>query len=190
MTIGPLVDAGALEERFLEVLPVALPPYLAATAVAAGKPAGYLPGIKTWSVVSEHDRFPEEGLPCVIIGAPGITGEPTKDGEGNWTAIWAFEVSVTATGRDAREARRRAQLFAAAVRACLLQTKISAPNFKASVLAWLDEAYTDVPTTKRRSILATSNVFSVEVEDVVNEYGRPGDPNPPITEVDVEVDIP
>lgn len=190
--IGALVDAGVLEQRVLEVLRSSdTDLYLRHAEQQAGKAQGYLGPLQSFGVVSEYDRFPEDHLPAVIVATPGILEEPEHDSEGYYRATWALEVSVTATGSNPVDARRRSQLYAAAIRGLVLQVPLAAPGFKASVRRWMDESYTDVPTSKRRSILATSNVFAVEVEDVVSLAGTAVPPDSEgwlITEVDVDIE--
>ena len=165
-TIGPLFDAGQLEADVIAALKTGLPHYLRHVESLTGHAT--LAPVKSWAVISEYDRFPEDGLPALIVAAPGLVEEPDRDGEGFYTATWSLEVSVTVGGQNPKQTRRVSQLYAAAVRGAMLQLPI--PN--ADVKRWLDETYDDVPTAKRRSILATSNVFAVEVTDVVTDQGR------------------
>jgi hypothetical protein len=185
--IGPLYGADVLEAATITMLREYLPRYLARAAHLRERPAPPKPA--SYAVVSEYDRFPEDHLPAMIIGSPGITGEPDRDGEGYYRATWALEVAATVSGRTAAETRVLAQIYAAAVRGVMLQAPF--PDPKADVKAWLDEAYADVPTSKRRSIIATSNVFAIEVADVVTDMGIPDDAEedtyPTITDATVEV---
>lgn len=187
--IGPLFDSGKLEQAVLATLSEGsyLANYIAHASIEAGL-VGSLPPIQSFNVVSEFDYFPEDNLPSLVVEAPGLRDEPQRDGEGYWRATWIFEVAVVVAGRTANEARRNAQIYQAAVRGAMLQLNLN--GTKASVKAWLDEATAKVPERQRRNLFATSDVFSIEVEDVVNQFGESSDEAtqyPQITEVDVEV---
>lgn len=169
-TVGPLWHAGLLEQAAIAHLREYLPLYQHHIAALNSRPKA-LPAAQSFAVVTEYDRFPEDKIPAVIVACPGVTGEPVRDGEGFWTATYSVEVSVTATGRNGTEARELAQMQSAAIRGAMLQ--VSLPDERCDVKAWQDEAFDKIPTQSRRTLVAASNLFAVEVRDIVTDLGEP-----------------
>jgi hypothetical protein len=196
--VGPVRNSGEIEAAVIKKLRWCLPFYLERAREAAGH--GAIAAVKSWGVVSEYDRWPEQGLPALIVACPGaLEGTIAKDGDGFYRAMFAVEVSVTFAAARGGEARLAAQIYNAAVRAALVQQSELAE--KISVAAWVDEAVGDVLKENRRTITAAANVFHVEMEDIVTKLGGPDGPldipDPPapdetedwpeVTETDTEV---
>lgn len=207
--IGRLWHPGLLEDATLDVLRTWLPVYLDAVgrdetirenlpaleeanptatraelielldeAIADGdvKPRN-LAAPKSWATVSEYDRFPEQGLPAIIVAAPGLSEDPQVNGAGDVRADWIIEVSATVSANGARQTRRLAQLYLAAIQGAILQRRSLGDPYTAAYLT--NVQYADVPTERRRSIMAAAAAFRVGVEQVLSTKAGPVSPDPP-----------
>lgn len=207
--IGPLWHPGYLEDKTLEALKTWLPVYLNEVsrnetlyenlpplaeanpeldndelielldeAIAAGdiKPRS-LAIPKSWATVSEYDRFPEQGLPAIIVSAPGMTDEPRMSGDGYVHGEWVIEVSATVSANGAKETRRLGQMYLAAIQGAMLQRRSLGDAEIAVRLSAVD--YADVPSEKRRSILAVGAAFAVTVDRMFSVKAGPLGPEPP-----------
>ncbi len=132
---------------------------------------------QSWAVVSEYDRFPEDSLPAVIVAAPGIAKEPSRNGDGSVDTQWSFEVSVTLTADTGQNARRNAQLYLAAMIAALLQRRSLGEGMTSVDFVGAD--YVDVPTDARRTQIAAAAAFTCRANAIVSTLAGPGTPEPP-----------
>lgn len=193
--VGPLVDAGQIEAAVIRALKTWLRSYIVEVA-AQNSFKGPIEKVKSWAVASEYDRWPEQGLPAVIVAAPGLLGEPTKAGGEFYRASWSVEVSVTVAAAKAPRARRLAQMYGAAVRGALLQRRSLGDDLQAT--DWLDEDSGDVAHDKRRTVVVVQNAFAVEHSRIVAWRKGPKGDKPPdsmpqeyptVQEIDVETEI-
>lgn len=207
--IGRLWHPGLLEDRTLETLKTWLPTYLNEVsrnqtiyenlpALAAANPEAdrdelielldaaieaeeikprSLAAPKSWATVSEYDRFPEQGLPAIIVSAPGLADTPQMNGAGEIRADWTVEVSATVSANGARQTRRLAQMYLAAIQGAMLQRRSLGDPYTAVYLT--DVQYADVPTERRRSIMAAAAAFRVGVEQMLSTKEGPVSPLPP-----------
>lgn len=174
-TIGPLVDSGQIEADVLRTLQTWLPTYLLEAVAQAEHDPIAAPA--SWAIISQYDRWPEQGLPAVIVVSPGIIEDSTRrDGEGFYRATWAVEVSVTVAAAKSTVARRMAQIYGAAVRGALLQRR--SLGHQTQVTDWINEEIGGVNADKRRTVCVVANAFHVERADVVTTQGPTGDEPP------------
>jgi hypothetical protein len=196
--IGRLTSGLNVERAALVILKQRLETYLGeAAAQAAVKPAevATIQKVESWSVISEYERWPEANLPAVIIAAPGIRGEPEKNGDGSYNVTWTLGVTVVVAGATPPKARKYAQIYAAAVRGAVLQARTLGDGLK--VADWIDEVYETTKREERRTVVAGTVVFAVNQRDVVNWRSGPGadwpdeipEDFPVIEQVDVESEI-
>lgn len=187
---GRIWHPGRLEEAVLATLKTWLPTYLNEVCeqetlflnsqLEDGDdpiPPVKLAQPESWALVSEYDRFPEDSLPAIIVAAPGAEGQPETDGGGIIRTAWRFEVSVTLTADTGRNARRNAQLYLAAIIACLMQRRSLGESMTAT--DFLDADYVDVPTEKRRTQIAAAAAFAAQIDQMVTTRGGPATPTPP-----------
>lgn len=132
---------------------------------------------KSFATVSEYDRFPEQGLPAIIVAAPGMADVPAVNGAGDVRADWVIEVSATVSANGARATRRLAQMYLAAIKGAVLQRRSLGDPYSAAYLT--DVQYADVPTERRRSIAACAAAFRVSVEGMLSTKEGPVSPEPP-----------
>jgi len=207
--VGRLWHPGLLEDRMLSVLKTWLPVYLNEVSrnetiyenlptIAGNNPEAdedelieildeaieaeeikprNLAVPKSWATVSEYDRFPEQGLPAIIVAAPGMAEAPSVNGAGEVRGDWIIEVTATVSANGARATRRLAQMYLAAITGAVLQRRSLGDPYSAAYLT--DVQYADVPTERRRSIMAAAAAFRVSVEKMVTTKAGPVSPLPP-----------
>jgi len=207
--IGRLWHPGLLEERTLETLKTWLPVYLNEVsrretihenlpALAEANPNAdedellelldaaiedgdikprNIAAPKSFATVSEYDRFPEQGLPAIIVSAPGMADAPQMNGAGDLRGDWVIEVSATVSANGARQTRRLAQMYLAAIQGAMLQRRSLGDEYSAAYLT--NVQYADVPTERRRSIMAAGAAFQVSVEQMLSTKAGPVSPEPP-----------
>lgn len=124
-----------------------------------------LPPVKSWVAANEFRKWPDEQMPVGVVLSPGLAEEPLRDGDGKYRAKWHVGVAVVVKGRKRSETAETAKLYAAAVRAAVLQHP-SLGGFAQGV-TWKDESYTDLPMETERTLGSAQLVFEVEVEDVI-----------------------
>lgn len=148
-----------------------------------------LPPIRTYGVslgMLPTGEVADE-LPACVVVAPGIAGDPVRRGTGDQDATWAVGVGVVVADLSADPALDLAALYAAAVRALLVQHG-SLGGF-ARGTTWLDEEYVEVAYERDRVVAAGNLKLEVEVAAVVNRFGGPTvppvDPTVPLPTVAV-----
>lgn len=152
---------------------------------------------ESWGVSSEYERFPEDGLPAIIVAASGMPARPEGKGDGSLDGEWVFEISATvSTSGGAARTRRAGQLYLTAIIASLLQRRSLATPYGAVDLVEVD--YVDIPSEKKRTLFAAAAGFSVQVTDMLNHRGGPATAEPPdpmpltwptVTETTIETEI-
>lgn len=132
---------------------------------------------QSWATVSEYDRFPEQGLPAIIVSAPGMSEEPSIGGDGFVHGEWIIEVSATVSANGARETRRLGQMYLAAIQGAMLQRRSLGDQEIGVRLTTVQ--YVDVPNERRRSIMAVAAAFRVSVDRMFSVKAGPLGPEPP-----------
>jgi hypothetical protein len=194
---GNISHPGLIEQAAAERLRVWLPHYLAEVERQHNREVGKL-RLRSIVTVSELDRFPEDQLPCAVVISPGTIDDPTKDGAGDYSALYNVSVAVLVSSTEAKGSRLLAQLFGAAVRGALMQNRQLTETV--SIEDWLGESFDDLPVEERRTLFGGINSFSAELLNVVNwKAGPPGpadppddptaDPPEPVVATDVQVEV-
>lgn len=112
-----------------------------------------------------------QGLVSPAILDPGIYGEPTSDGEGRWQALWGLTVGAIVSGEDPDAIQEKADLYAAAIRGCLLQRQ-PLPGIGAS-LRWTGETYVGIPEEESLGIASARVGFECRVPLAVEAHAGP-----------------
>jgi len=177
--VGPMITGGDLEAAILAVLRGWLPAYIAEGERQHGWMAGSTPTPRGWVLTGRDlQKFPADQLPAIIVMAGGIVLTPRKEGgRGVLSAFWGVEIGAVFNAAWGTSSRQHAQLYAAAIRTCLMQRPLEVADTMASV-DWRGEVYDelDFPTTRTYSASVVS--FNVEVREVAWADGGP----PPITD--------
>src|SRR5688572_31890645 len=88
---------------------------------------------------SFESGYVEEQLPRIVVICPGLAEQPYAEGDGSYFARWNLGVGVLVSARDEASTRMLAQVYAATVRAILLQR--SSLDGVATGVFWIDEQY-------------------------------------------------
>jgi hypothetical protein len=185
---GELKHAGSIEAAAEAQLRLWLPSYLQEARTQAGH--GPIAPIKSWGVASDYERFPEKGLPALIISAPGTVDDAERTGGARYDAEWELEIDVTFAAASGGAARLAAQIYGAAIRGVMSQKPALAGDI--TVLDWKGEITSNVPTKMQRTQVAVANLFRVGMNGVVTAQPGPTSPTatdtelPEITDVDLE----
>jgi hypothetical protein len=192
---GTLRHPGAIEQAALERLKAWMPAMVAEVERQEGREPGKLPRLRGYITVSELARWPEDQIPLAVVVSPGTLGDPMKDAEGYYRAIYSLAVAIVTSAATEPATRQIAQLYGAAVRACLLQRR-SLEN-EVEVTDWTGESFDDLPVDERRTMFAGVNSFAVELGQIVSWQLGPAapveppddplaDPPGPVTATDVQ----
>ncbi len=127
-----------------------------------------LPAIRSWNHLEEFRRAPESQSPGIFIVSTG-TGKPTKDGEGWWRTPILYGIAVITSARTMDESRKLAKLYAAAIRAIMIQKR--AGGDKISDVSWLGETYDDIDQSRKDMLAAATGSFEVVAGGLVKGNG-------------------
>lgn len=195
MSFGTIISDDVVEDAVIAVLKRWLPTYLSEVEAQRGLTRGFYerPAPSSYTVRNDFDKWPEDFLPAVIVVSPGMPDEPVKDGRRRWRGSFDIGVACVVSSLDRDETRRFAQRMGAAVRALL----IDHPSLEMAIggnvrgLDWLGERNNLMPPEDERSIWANRQLFSVEVDQILERTGGPAEPEPdpqtPPPPTDVEI---
>lgn len=170
---SPLLTRGEVEKNMLAHVQAWLIDYLRRVERLNQLDAGSLAEPRSWEVVNEYTRYPEEGMPFIAVLSPGIAPgfTPRREGDGYVTAWWMLAVGAIVATRDERSAKDLAGYYGAAIRGLVMEQ----PQLGgwASGADWTDEKYDDFPRVTERTMAAVRLTFIVEVQGVMNLFGAP-----------------
>lgn len=184
---GELVSSSTLEEAVISRLTDWMPTVTAEAERQAGERVGSLPALRSIRALSGVERWPEAQLPALVVLSTGTTNQPVRDGDGYYSATYSIAATVVVSANEQLRARKIAQLYSAAVRACLVQRRSLGQHIQAG--DWLGEDYDRLTGVEdSRSILAVTNLFEMDVRNIVSwKLGPPPSWVAPETPVDAEV---
>lgn len=175
--IGRIVDGDQVEQVILDMLQLRYGTYLDEVAQQRGHQKGRAAyqSPRSWIVVKDFDKWPENKLPCVIVVSPGMAEPPRKRGDGSYDATWEVIVAVIVEARTKKASHTLGMRYGAAMAKCMLSNNadLGGALEGTSVTEWLGEDYADLPMDEERNLHATRNVFNVEVKNVMNAYKAP-----------------
>lgn len=192
-SIGPLLTRGQVEKSMLSHVQTWLITYLAEVERQNSLAPHTIATPKSWEVVNEYTRYPEEQMPFIAVISPGIAPtKPMRDGDGQITAWWQLGVGAIVATRSERSAKDLAGYYGAALRGLVLQMPML--GGWASGVEWTEEKYDDFPRVTERTMAAVRLGFTVEVESVLNVFNAPrladGTLTPPSDPYAVPTDLP
>lgn len=160
---GPIVTGKQVRTAMRDHLRTWLPAYLPEIGRGDGRLGDALPQPRSWvSALDMPDgKFTEDQMPSCVIVAPGLAEEPVKKG-GLFICRWAVSVGICVSGQDRENTFDLSELYAAAVRAAVLQNS-SLGGFSTGT-DWLGERYDDIPNEMLRTLAAGTVQFLVEVQ--------------------------
>lgn len=180
---GPLIVETDVDYAVIETLKLWLPHYLGQVETERNLGAHFLPRPKPRSITNalDDDEYPDQLLPCVVVTTAQID-DFTKYGDGNYSGVFAVEVSSVVRGP--RPARKRtgelrggtrflAALWSGSVRRCI-EHQQSLGGFAAEVRPQSARLRPVAdPTGEGRYLARGVNNFLVYVDQVLNEQGGP-----------------
>lgn len=178
---GAITDGSDVEfivEKFLRRW---LPTYLAEMAGQRGLPRDSFPPPQSWTHSTEFNLDETTQLPAILIICSGLAGDPTRHGDGSYSVSWVIGVGVivSAGGDDPHNATNKlAKRYGAAIRWAMTQNP-ALEDSRIAGLSWDDEGYDDVPSGQARSLASARLVFTIQVDDVMNDMDGPVLPDDP-----------
>jgi hypothetical protein len=151
--------------------------YLRELELQIGWPAGKIPNPAWYTTRNEFDSFPTDRMPMCVVVSPGLAEQPTKEGDGKYSAWWGLGIGFAAAARDADSSHILATIYGAAARAIMLHHS-SLGGF-ANGVEWIDESYDDLVNEEERTIRACYNIYRVLVWDVTTKGVGPAAPTAP-----------
>lgn len=189
---GRVTSAVKLERAALAKLRALLDTY--AAAVAAQLLTDAPAPVRSYTAAATFDRWAEDQLPACVVVSPGVIGGSIEQRGGFYSASFGLVVGVAAAVASQSATHDAVRLYAAAVRACLLQ----GPSLDGLVseLTWIGESYDERPEDDRRSLAAGLVSFEARIDDVIDAYAGPlvgadppdGDDWPRVQTTDVRLD--
>jgi hypothetical protein len=182
MTIfGNIYDDDQIEQAVMDCLKRWLPTYLAEVERQRGLTPPFYKRPASYGIQQGMEKWPEDGLPHVLVVATGNNDEPTRDGRGKGRARWYIGVAVVVGNVNKALTRRMAYRYAAAVRALLVQKQSLDGALDGNVrgLDWVDGRANEMEPNDERTVWASRQVFTLEVDDVVSHNRGPVTPDPP-----------
>lgn len=162
VTVPTVISAHDVEQAVIDALKVRLAYYM--------EQLGH-PVPRSYGRAMDHDRFPEQQTPAIVVVSAGMEDKPLRLGDGTYIGYWRISIDVTVNAKDADAASKLSKEYIAVIRAILLQQP-SMGGF-ARGLTWMDESYLELPPSSRRSMTISSISFIVEVANVVNARELP-----------------
>lgn len=141
------------------------------------------PDVANWPPTFRAHRFttsettvlnlPENALPALLIGSPGLRGEPQIHGEYKaMEGVWIFGLHALVSGNDEDSTDRLAGEYAAALRALCAQERVIGDGV-AEIAAVSDEAYDGIPQYASRTLAAGTVTVLVVVDEMVHTAKGP-----------------
>lgn len=163
-----IVSIDEIEDQILANLENWMPTYMAEVCRQRGIDPTLPPGIKSWVTLQKFRHEPQNQTPAIVVVNGGSTPRPTKDGQGWWRSPFNMGVSAIISARDQDSASRMSKLYAAAVRAIMLQQRT---DVSYTDIAWSGETYDDIDLGSPDMLAAATGTFVVELDGLVKSQG-------------------
>lgn len=174
---GPVFSADHLDNAVTATLKLWFSTYLREIELQNGLPDRSLELPKSWNVRPENDRFAEEALPAVLVVSAGTADPPVMEGDGSYRGFFRVGVALYLTAPSKDTVNRNTKLYAAVVRAILLQKRSLGGVSEGCV--WESEVYDEITSDMGRTAGLSVNQFVFTVSPVVNRLLGPAQPEPP-----------
>lgn len=170
MTVYQQIITGHHVERAVrDTVRLWTPDYLAEVAEQNGRARGDLPTFRSFLPALDLDRFSEDQIPSCVIVSPGTFEKPRRRATA-WDVRWAVNVGCVVSGQDRDNTFELTQLYAAAVRAALVQHPSLGVDWTDGI-EWLGERYDELDSDDVRTLMAGSVSFSVGAASAVDSRG-------------------
>jgi hypothetical protein len=189
---GPIVSAFEVEHALAACARVWIRDYLAEMERQRLTPVEGMPPFRSIVAAAAPEKWPEDQLPALLIASPGLAETGARrglevHGDGGYVARWRVDCASEVSARGNRQAIRLARLYAAAVRALIVQQTLRVSRFVDAPLPslrridWTGERYDLRDWTIDRTRCAGVVSFVVEVADVMTRGLGPREPMYPPT---------
>jgi hypothetical protein len=166
---GDIFDASLLEEAVIQFLDSWFKTYTNEISKQRGYGTGAFPSPNYWTTEAAitPDAVKQIRYPAVLVISSGTIGSPRPKGDGWYDATYQLGVTILAQASTDTSARKMALRYGAAVRAAMLQRQSLGTDF-VSGLTWTEERFTDFITSKKEAVGSASEVFNIDVQNIVN----------------------
>jgi len=148
--------------------------YLAEMEAQRALKEGGLPELRSIVTSADGTRFPEEQLPALIISSTGLDDPPDVRADGLYTARWRVDCRVVVSSQGNRQARRLAALYAAMVRALIIQRASQEAEGQLHLhVDWRGENYTARFLEDERTRAEAVVALRVQVAEATWRFGGP-----------------
>lgn len=147
---------------------------------------GYAASPVTYGAANEGRKHPEQALPAIVVEAPGINDEdpPKRLADRTYMAGWMLDVHAFVHGSTESDAELLASVYGLAIRKMFTQQAggwsdditFAGPRLRVESVTWGGEAYTEVESARRRSVVAATATFTVVFRNVSSSVGGPETP--------------
>jgi hypothetical protein len=177
---GPMVSAADVEDHVQATLQRWFPTYLYQVERLHQLVPGTLPAPRAWVRSAAVEKFPEDQLPAVMIGSPGLTDDPpAADGAGYYTAAWRINLGLEIAAGPNRRALELARWYTLALRAAILQQQQD-PGLPGPVqvarIDWITERYDLLDSIDDRTVCVGIVELVVTAAGVLQRNAGPLDP--------------
>lgn len=189
--VGPMVSGYLVEMAVEQTLRDWFTAYLCEAERQHGLDAGSIAWPRGWGHSgTDLQKFAPDQMPCFVIMSGGVTDKPVRTAmpatpgnkfalpAGNLTAKFRIDVASIFNAAYSDSARRDVQLYAVAVRQCLLQRPFESLACTVDVV---EEGYDGLDFERTRTYAAGGVAFDITVESVGwTAGGPPPDATPPV----------
>jgi hypothetical protein len=151
-----------------------VPAYVAEVSRQAGL-AHCLPDFRSYAPALVTGT-PDDQLPLCVVTAPATVGAPVKREDGTVVAPWGVGIGCVASRRTREAAGAVTALYAAAVRAAVLQHP-SMDGLSEST-EWLGEEHEEIAWDDTRVVMAGKLHFVLDIPALVDTHGGFSTPQP------------
>lgn len=172
---GPIITGKHVRTATRSHIRKWFPTYLAEVAREDGRSTSAMPHFKSYSSAFDmpDGRFIEDAIPACIIVCPGWMDAPERRG-GLWTVKWAVGLGAVVSGRNREETVELAELYVAALRACVGQHQ--SLGGLATACDPIGERYDDIPNDMSRTLVGGTVQFAVEIPATLMPGEGPDEP--------------
>jgi len=184
--LGTLKTSSTIETAVIDRLRAWMPSYIADVERQNDLEPGSAASIKSIRAVSDPNdsaRRPEDQLPAVLVAVSSTSEKPKKDADGYYSAPYTLGVMVVTATNSEQNSRHLGQLYGAAIRGCLVQSRSLSSDVQ--MTDWEGEDLGLIDPEDNRSLFGCTNTFSCELRDIVSwKMGPPPTWEPPETPVE------
>jgi hypothetical protein len=163
-----IISIDEIEDQILANLQNWMPTYMAEVCRQKSLDSSQVPAIKSWVTLQRFRHEPHNQTPAIVVVSGGTSGQPVKNGEGWWRSPFVFGVSAIISARDQDSSSKMSKLYAAAVRAIMLQQRT---DVMYTDIRWNGESYDDIDVGSPDMLTAASGTFELMLDGLVKSQG-------------------